>query len=480
VRCFPAFAIWLCACEGLKVPTARGKPASEVEIEPAGDLGAAPAVLRLRVHGAAGRAALRDFRVFEGALSSYYLNRLAARDEPETLLEREVSVLTWADARDVVVAPASALAAGTYTLATPDLGALAEVTVDPALVPWVARRWPPSTETTGDGFSVFCGDAAPAVSEGPVMLAPSGTAAEVRAGIGDDGLFAADCVTLTPELAASGTPELPPVLCGGAALEPLPLFATNAPVLQTACAEGELALGPACATVDDDRVTLRAPSEPSLWAIAEPERLLEVAAEGASVVVHGFEPDAAVRFRASAFDRAGAETSVDVWLTGAPRRDHVVINEVLANPRGVEASSEWVELANDGAEAVDLEGLEFADSGGSVVLPAASVAPGELVLLAANGFAPDPDLDVAPALGTRVVLLPKLGERGLSNAGELLRLSDASGRLLSRFPALAASDPGVSLARRTPDAPDDDDTAFGLHAPPGASPGAPNELAPAP
>jgi hypothetical protein len=72
--------------------------------------------------------------------------------------------------------------------------------------------------------------------------------------------------------------------------------------------------------------------------------------------------------------------------------------------------------------------------------------------------------------------LDALGRSGLANGGELLRLSDASGRVLSRFPALKASQAGVSLARRTNEAPDDEAGSFGLHAAPGASPGAPNTL----
>jgi len=98
------------ACDGLKVPAAHDKSRSAVvTVEPAGDLEAAPAVLRLRVVGAAHHEKLSDFRVFEGLLSSYYLSRLAARTDPDTLLAKEVPVLVWSDAADVVFAPAAAL-----------------------------------------------------------------------------------------------------------------------------------------------------------------------------------------------------------------------------------------------------------------------------------------------------------------------------------------------------------------------------------
>jgi len=449
-----------------------------VAVEPVGELAAAPAVLRLRVKGAAEREKLSDFRIFEGELSSYYLSRLAARADPATLLEKEVPALVWDEASDVVVAPARALADGVYTLATPELGLLAQVTVESALVPWLVRRWPPPGVTTGSGFAVFCRDAVPELSAGPAVLAPEGVTGELRAGLGDDALFADECVSLVAAPTRSRTPELPPALAGGAALEPLPLFVSEAAPAPVVCAEGELPLGPACALVDDDRVTLTAPNAPSLWALEEPAQLLAVAAPGASLVVHGFQSGVPVRLRATAFDLAGAATPIDLAITGAPAHPHVVINEVLANPRGPESTSEWIELANDGASAVELGGFELKDDGGAVPLPSARIEPGELLLLVPDGFQPDAELDVPPAPGTELVALPKLGTDGLSNAGELLRLIDPNGSVCSRFPALASAEPGVSLARRTPDAPDDEDASFGPHAPPGASPGAPNTLAP--
>jgi hypothetical protein len=152
------------------------------------------------------------------------------------------------------------------------------------------------------------------------------------------------------------------------------------------------------------------------------------------------------------------------------------LNEVLANPAGPESSSEWIELYNDGSEPVELEGFELRDTGGVVALPPGRLAKAEHLLLVRRGFAPDLELDVSPERGTRTLELEALGESGLANGGELLRLSDPSGRVLSRFPALKASVAGVSLARRTPDAPDGEASSFGPHAAPGASPGAPNAL----
>jgi hypothetical protein len=468
--------VGLCGCSELELPPPRAQHSSSVLVEPFGELGAAPAVLRLRIEGVLGSSALADFRLFQGSLSAYHLRGLAARDVSESLLEREVGVVVWPDAGDVVVAPASALTSGRYSLATPELGLLTEIEVDEELVPWLARLWPPRGEIEGGGFQVFCGEAS-LVEPGPVTLLPSGAGAELRLGVGPQGLFADRCVSVEPIFPGNnGAPGLPPVLAGGVAFEPLPLVATPDVVAEVRCEPEELPLGPACALLDDDRLQLRAPHEPSLFAVEAPNPVLGVAAPGASLIVHGLEPGVPVRFRATGFDRTGASVWLDEPLIGAARRPHVVLNEVLSNPAGSESASEWIELYNDGSEPVELEAFELRDAGGAVSLPPALLGKSEYLLLVRRGFAPDLELDVSPARGTRTLELDALGQSGLANGGELLRLSDPSGRVLSRFPALKASVAGVSVARRTPDAPDGESSSFGAHAAPGASPGAANAL----
>jgi hypothetical protein len=302
--------------------------------------------------------------------------------------------------------------------------------------------------------------------------------AEVRLGVDDAGSFGDSCLELVPrEPGALGALSLPPTLVGGVALEPLPLVTAAPLAAAVGCGEGELALGPACASVDDDRLVLRAYGAPSLWAFALPFPTLALVEPGASYVLSGLEPASMTRVLATALDVAGASQPIDVQLATRARHDHLVISEVLSNPAGSETSSEWLELANDGTTPVDLAGFVLRDAGGALTLPSAPVAPGELVLLVDESFDPDGALDVLPLPGTRVVRLPVLGTAGLSNSGEPLRLSDASGHLLSSFPSMPARDAGVSLARRTPATPDDDSTAFGPHAAPGASPGGPNVLA---
>jgi hypothetical protein len=464
------------ACSELATPPER--PHEAVSVEPLGDLSAAPSVLRLRVKGAGGRAALADYGLFSGHLSSYYLHRLRAREVPDTLAARGVAVVTWDEGGDVVIAPTQALPSGVFSLTTPELGLVAEVTVAADLVPWLERRWPPRGMAEGTGLAIFCGEGVLAAGVGQVTLAPSGTTADVRLGVDESGSFGDTCLEVVPRPgAAVGSLSLPPLLVGGVALEPLPLVTSTLPAAAFDCGEGELALGPACANVDDDRLVLRAAGAPSFWAFGLPSAALALVDAGRSFVLKGLDPAGVTRVRATALDVMGGTELVDVDVTTREPHAHVVINEVLSNPVGPETSGEWVELGNDGAAAVDLAGFVLRDAGGALTLPAAPLAPAELVLLVNESFEPDAALDVLPRARTRVVRLPTLGTSGLANGGEPLRLSDANGRLSSSFPSLPARAAGVSLARRTLQAPDADATAFGPHAAPGASPGGPNVLA---
>jgi hypothetical protein len=180
--------------------------------------------------------------------------------------------------------------------------------------------------------------------------------------------------------------------------------------------------------------------------------------------------------RGLAFDVHGERSSIDVEIQTRSPRLHLVLNEVLANPTGAEATGEWIEIVNDGSRPAHLDGCVLDDAVEPVPLPAHELAPTEMVLLVAEGYSPDPELDLVPSLDASIVRVPRLGGNGLANTGELLRLRDGDGNVLSRFPALAAPAPGQSVARRTPDAPDGESASFGDHAPPGASPCAPNAV----
>jgi len=227
----------------------------------------------------------------------------------------------------------------------------------------------------------------------------------------------------------------------------------------------------------DDRVVVRNGSEPLLWTLDLPTTSVVVAAAPSErFVLRGFVPRTEVQVTGSAVDLAGDEVRFDVEVSTAAPRPHVVLNEVLANPNGPDKTEEWVELVNDGDASVALEGWALDDGSGSVILPRATLGPGAFALVVPAGYHVTSAVDVPAAAGTLIVRVAELASGGLSNQGEPLSLRDGAGVTASEFPAIAATRPGVSIARREPSSVDDDASAFGPSAPPGASPGSSNVL----
>lgn len=457
-------------------PMAPGQ-AFSVRILPLADPGAAPNVLQLRVEGVEQRSALADFRLFSGALSAYHLGRVVAREIPSTLREREVPIAVWMEDEAIAVAPTRPLDLDVHTLVSPELGRVVELNVTES-VPVLERSWPPSSVSAGVGPSVYCGDVG-GVAIGSVSLPPVLVPAVVELGAAVLGSWAERCVVVS--LAAEpapGTLLLPPIH-EGTAFEPAALRYEPGVPPESACSAHEVALGgPICAEIADDRIAFRAFGGPALLSLSAPEPWGEVVASGGSVVLRGLAPESRYTLSGSVFDLGSGAQAFDVDVTTLAPRPHLVIDEVLSDPGGVERTGEWVELTNDGAAGVSLAGMTFEDVGGAVSLPEVLVAPGERVLLVDDAFAPDAELDIVPDAFTRLVRVATLGKAGLSNQGELLRLKDASGTVISRFPAEKSRRAGQSLARRVPDAPDDDPASFGPHLEPGASPGLPNAVEP--
>jgi hypothetical protein len=476
VRCLACTFLLVSACSAdFELPSSGGANVPSVTLDPEGALDAAPAVFRLRVEGGRKRSALSDYRMFSGELGAYHLGRIRNRDLPATLVEREIAVLSWADDEDVVVAPLAVLGSGEYALVTPELGLVAEVLVDAALVPVLERVWPARDTQAGIGLAIFCGEAVQQAAPGFVALAPTGAPASILRGLDDDGAFSDRCLRLElTETAIAGTPLLPPGNSGGVLLEPRVLVVATEEVERTPCVEPELALGPTCGAVADDRMELRAYSAPAFVAFAAPHELVGVVSPGKSLVLRGFEPSSRTRVTGLAFDALGARVTIDVELTLASARPHLVLNEVLADPVGPETFGEWIELVNDGSRPIDLAEFVLDDALEPVALPPHELAPGNMVLLVDESYAPDPELDLVPPSDVAIVRLPGLGRNGLSNAGELFRLRDRDGLVVSRFPARKAPRAGASIARHAPDSPDDESGSFGEHAPPGASPGRDN------
>lgn len=239
------------------------------------------------------------------------------------------------------------------------------------------------------------------------------------------------------------------------------------------CRADEVALAWGCITAEDDRILVRGGEVPSLW-LTNLEGAWFVLEPGGIGVVRGlsaerwYEVDVRVHFPNS----PPLEQTISVE-TG-PARERLVINEVFADPLGSESTQEWVELYNDGSSAVNLDGWRLEDEAGSVNLANTWIAPGGYALLVNDTYDITGFNDPVPEPNVLLVRLPSLTKSGLSNSGETLRLVGKWDMLVSTYPGTPKPTPGVSIARGAPWQVDGDAAAFGLHAEPGASPGAPN------
>jgi hypothetical protein len=483
LRCVPVLvALLLAGCPAPLPPPPHARTdagAARVSIEPDAAADAAPAVLRLHVRWQEQAADPPDqVRLFGGELSSYHLGRIRDRALPATLVEREIPILAFDQGGELVVAPLRPLAPGeTYSLAAPRAGLIAVVSITAAEdAVLMARHWPPADAGAGIEHAVYCADAATPLESAVVRLDPLGVPAELGPSAGNAAPLAG-CVHLSAlEPAPDGVLLLPPARALGFAFDPAPFAAGPLPEpIPAACTPEEIPLGPGCARVEDDRLFLRGPELPTFWIVQAPELTFSTAVgPGEQRVMRGLVPASAFELSFMVLDAAGRASRGQLAISTDLARARVVINEVLADALGPEPAQEWVELVNDGAEAVDLATVTLEDVGGKVALPAHRLEPGAFALLVNESFDEVSTWDVAPLAGTALLRLPSLGKSGLANSGEPLVLRSAEGAILSRFPPDPKPKPGVSVARVAPWAPDEPQS-FVLHAG-GASPGAPNEV----
>jgi Lamin Tail Domain len=480
----------LVGCQNLQAPPypelARDGGAADVALSfrPAADASDVPQVVRIRILLPSGASEdSTDTWLFDGQLSKYYLDRIRRDDLPHTLLARQAPALVWAEpaSGELVIAPSVPLTPGdTYSLASTELGLIATFSVHKGSgAPLLTRVWPPAEAGSGAGCAVFCRDASAPRVAGRAELEPVGVSARVVPGANDAGALRGSCLALFAQgPLPDGAALVPPPRYGRAALDPAPLSAGLAPDggAEPACDADETRFATGCALVLDDRLVVRPPAAPAFWVVTHDDiAMRHTVASGERFVVRGLHPASEESLYASVTDLSGREHDFRMTVRTAPILPHVVINEVMANPLGPEPAQEWVELVNDGGAAVELQGYRLSDGAGSSELGAARLEPGAFALIVRDDFVADDGEDVKPASGTTLIRVPEIGKNGLSNAGELLTLSDADGNVVSRFPALSASKGGVSMARRHPWSLDDDARAFGPSAD-GASPGAPNQL----
>lgn len=430
----------------------------------------------VHVHVASATLSAGTVALFEGTLSSYYLGKFKHGEVPGALASRQVPVVSWRTATELVVAPIRALALGPHSLISAE-GLVTEFQVGETQ-PLLERLWPPAASAGSPRLSVYCRSEASVIdmpSAASLLFEPGQFSLELAPGVDESGLFAERCShfesqrTLTP-----GEIWVPPVSAGNWLLSPA-IFAAVAQdeAKVVSCREGELAFGPGCASVADDRLTVRTPAAPLLWIVHTLRgALVEVSAAGRPLTVDGLQPDTNEQLWGSTHDLGGESRAFDVELRTAPARERPILNEALADALGPEPQSEWIELLNDGTLAVDLGEYSVQDGGGRTPLPHAILAPHEFALLVRDDFAPNGS-DPPPAPGARLIRVPTLGKSGLSNAGERLSLVNGAGAECSVLPALAGK-AGQSLARRTPTSADDDPASFSFGSPtPGVANGAP-------
>lgn len=451
-------------------PMSDGTAAVAVTFEPSAD----PSQVSSLVHLHLGSTSLSPGAVslFRGTLSSYYLAKLAQGEVPQALGVRRVPVVSWRSDPELVVAPLEPLALGPYSLASAG-GLLQELQVTQSL-PVLRRVWP-VPGAGGLRFVVYCSEGSgqtPMPSEGALSFEPRELVVSVLPGVDDAGLLRERCVHFEADSElAEGERLVPPPVLGEWALDPA-LFsgaALEAPS-PLVCRAGELPFGPGCASAADDRVVVRTPLADTLWLVHSARGAsFEATRSGVPLTIAGLSPGSLEHLWGTAHDLAGRALQLELSIAMAPARERPILNEALADALGPEPQSEWVELFNDGTLAVDLAGYALQDGGGRTHLPHAWLAPKAYALLVREDFAPNAS-DEPPASGTRLIRLPMLGKSGLSNGGERLALVDGAGVERSVLPALSGKS-GQSLARRAPEAQDDDPRSFSFGAP---TPGGPN------
>ena len=448
-------------------------------LEPPSAADAAPPVVRLHLNvPGPGEVDPAGFVLIEGEIGPAHLRQLEQGELSNALVERLVPTLTWIDARSaldltdttVVVAPTITLSRGAvYTVASGDpLFALEIAVAEDDAAPWLERIWPPAEIAATSRFAIWCGETTLAPVSLDATLEPGGTHAVLRSGVVD--ASPTRCLRLDAEEALDEPRIGPPAIEAGSTLvllDPRPLQMDVEPTELTAliCEDDEVSFGPGCARVLDDRILGRSPEAALLWTVLG-DGLDEVflTGPGDEFVLAPLPPLTAISLDVAAVDTAGAIRSTTFAATTKAAMPHLILNEVLANPLGPEPDQEWVEIVNDGTVTADLGGYILRDLGGEVALPEGALPPGGFALIVNEGFVEDDEIDAPPAAGTLLLRVPKLGKDGLSNAGEPLKLEDALGTVVSRFPAIPKPKPGRSVLRVTPRSPDGVASSFAVAA----------------
>ncbi len=463
----------------------RASPEPTVEIDPPAIEGRIAPIVRFRVGGLP-KDSEPSLLVLEGVASDRNVRDLQQGNVSETLQKRVIDTMQWptGPGRWEIATKLPLDLGQSYSIVESELGWVVRVDVmDRDSTPTLQRVWPPSDR--GGMRAVWC-SSWPATGE--VASSPQ----RLRMAPGVDGTMdvgamagmGASCVhwvaDADSDADAGERVVVPPPMVqletgSWVRLDPIPIvLGEKEESWVGTCSAGQQQAGPACALVLDDRAVISA-SEPWLVGL-DLTGEVRVGAVGpdAAWVVRSLPPSSEVRGQVRVVSVSGGLRDFDiVWMTTEPRA-RVVINEVMANPVGPEPQQEWVELYNDGALAVVLDGWRFEDAGGGVDLPDVTLGPGEYGLLVGEGYDGSSWVDAIPAEGTVFIPVSSVGTGGLSNAGEPLRLVGPDGSAVSSIPPRVSKHPGGSIVRVRPEAPDGEGS-FGVDLQ-GGTPGAANRL----
>jgi hypothetical protein len=426
-----------------------------------------PAVPRLRLSGLP-PIPLEDIWLIRGDVSSVSQGRLRRRDPPKTVQDHREPLASWTEGADIVLAPSQVLEPGQrYSLVALGAGLLGSFVVSEEARP-LLYLWSSPAASPG-GQLAYCAGVPPiARLEGLPFSHTDSTDEAAEAGVlphvGTDA-----CVRFTVRTEAGGF-FMPPSIWGDFLVDPTPVAVfdenddreTFVSVPAHCTEEAALHFTGGCAAVDGP--ALRISVAPGAYFLelkprdeeADSERLL---ISTLSAATHNFGPLlptteyslTVVRFSGEPLLEQDAASQEPIHFLSGFEAARFVLTEILADPLGSEPASEWVEVYNAGNAEGSLRDLLLWDSGGASVLPDVILKPGQFGLIIRHDFSVG--VDTVPHFECVPVFVDSIGQNGLRNSGEEVRLETAEGELISKIPALAAG-AGQSVARREPWSPD--------------------------
>lgn len=146
----------------------------------------------------------------------------------------------------------------------------------------------------------------------------------------------------------------------------------------------------------------------------------------ASGVSFNRDPDGGVSGDLVLHTELGGDASPGLTAEGLPWGANLVINEALPNPTGTDAGSEYVELINPNAEAIDLGGWtlgDLANPARHVFEPGTLLGPGEVLVIFDSGD----HSDVPNAI------VSSTGSLSLNNSNESVTVTDEDGTVRDTF-----------------------------------------------